>query len=105
MVRKLTFLPTIAAISPTTAAPGATVSGIITGKGLAGITAVTFTGNGITATVGSGGSPSSLPVTISIGPNAFPGPQPFTVFRSDGTSAIFNGFTVSKKRGGQVTSQ
>jgi sugar lactone lactonase YvrE len=104
-VRKLTFLPTVTMISPSSASLGTTVSATITGADLTGVTGVSFTGSGITAAIGAGATSTTLPVTISISPSAAAGTRPFIVSRSDGSSSIFNGFSVTKKRGGQVTSQ
>jgi hypothetical protein len=86
---------TITAISPSTGAQGGgTIAGVITGTGLSGATSITFSGTGITATIGPGGTSTTLPVAISITPQAALGLQTVTVAAAAGISAPFSGFTV-----------
>jgi len=87
--------PAITGINPTGGIQGTSVPANISGSGLSGATAVTFSGAGVTAVIGSGGTPTSLPITINIAAGAAVGSRTFTVTTPAGTSAAFNGFTVN----------
>jgi hypothetical protein len=103
----LTVAPpsTITGISPNSAGPGANVGAIIDGIDLAGASAVTFIGTGVSAIVEGGGTSTSLPITIFISANAPLGLQAFQVTTPAGLSPPFSGFVVGeKRRSGQVTS-
>jgi len=69
----------ITSISPAEGVQGATVQAVIRGTRLAGATAVTFDGGGITATIGAGGTDTSLPVQLRIDFAAAVGPRTFRV--------------------------
>jgi hypothetical protein len=67
--------PYISSISPCYGYQGTTVSATIYGSNLLGATSVTFSyltggAEGVTATIGSGGTASTLPITITIAANA-----------------------------------
>jgi hypothetical protein len=74
---------------------GTTVPAVIAGRNLAGATSVAFSGAGVTAAIGGGGTGSSLPVTITIVPGAAAGQRTVTVTNAFGVSAPFAGFTVT----------
>ncbi len=88
-------LPVIAGISPSSGVAGANVPATVSGSGLTGATAATFSGTGVTAVIGSGGTDTSLPITITIGSGAASGARTFTVTTPASVSAAFNGITVS----------
>src|SRR5262249_57865439 len=56
--------PSITAISPSSGSRGTSVPATISGTNLSGATAVTFSGSGVTATIGTGGTATSLPLTL-----------------------------------------
>src|SRR5207249_1740444 len=60
--------PAITGISPSSGTPGTSVPATISGTNLNGATAVTFSGSGVTATIGTGGTATSLPITIGRAP-------------------------------------
>lgn len=64
--------PAINGISQTSGAQGATISATISGTNLSGAAPVVFSGTGVTAAILSGGTATSLPVTIAIAPGAAP---------------------------------
>jgi hypothetical protein len=100
--------PTITSISQTSGAQGSTVSATIIGANFTGATSVVFSGSGVTATIGSGGTATTLSVTITIASGAAPTLRYFSVNTLTGTTRLFNGFTVTPgviKRRGQITSQ
>jgi NHL repeat len=99
-IRKVTGVaasgvPAITSISPAWGAPGAIVSATITGTNLSGATAVTFSGDGVTVKIGTGGSATSLPITIAISSGATGGPDTVTVTTAIGESSDYSGFTVA----------
>jgi hypothetical protein len=98
--------PAITAITPASGPQRGLVNATITGTNLLGASVIAFTGTGVTATIGSGGTATSLPVSISIDANASLGVRLVSVTATGGTSIQFSGFTVDpvKKRTGQVTS-
>ena len=59
-------LPTVTVISPSSGVQGSSITATISGTGLSGATAVTFSGAGVTATIGDGGTATTLPVTVAI---------------------------------------
>jgi hypothetical protein len=65
-----------------------------------------FAETGITATVTPGGTSTSVPVIITIAPNAAAGQYRFSINTPTGTSSLFTGFTVisGKRRAGQIAS-
>src|SRR5262249_9225670 len=86
--------PTITSISPTSGNAGTTVSAVLFGSGLTGATAVTFSGAGVTATLGRGAD-TFLLLTITISSSAATGTRTVTVTAGGQTSAVFNSFTVN----------
>jgi sugar lactone lactonase YvrE len=99
-VRKVTFttssdLPVVTGISPFSAGPGTVVSATITGLSLNGATAVQFSGAGVTAAINTGGTATSLPITITVAPAAAAGLRTLQVVTAAGTSEAFSGFTVT----------
>ena len=87
--------PVITGINPTGGIQGTSIPATISGTGLNGAIAVTFSGSGVTATIGTGGTATTLPITISIAAGAAPGSRTFTVRTAAGTSAAFDGFSVN----------
>jgi YVTN family beta-propeller protein len=87
--------PSITSITPSTGVQGTTVNATISGTNLAGATSVNFVGAGVTASIGSGGTSTSLPVNIAIASNAGTGQYSFTVTAASGTSGVFNSFSVT----------
>lgn len=85
-VRKDTAVPAITGILPVSGVRGATVEAVISGTNLAGATAVTFSGSGVAASIGSGGTASSLPIKIVIADDAATGGRSFTVRTPSGTA-------------------
>ncbi len=90
-----TNVPRPTNVNPISAAQGAAISATITGVNLSGATAVSFSGSGIVASVVSGGTSTSLPVTITVDPLADFGPRTLTVTTPNGTSSTFNGFVIT----------
>jgi mucin-19 len=98
-IRRVTFTPVanlsaITSISPFSAAQGSMVAATISGSSLNGATAVNFSGAGVTASIGLGGTATTLPVTISVSAGAALGTRTFSVVNPAGASDAFNGFTV-----------
>jgi len=91
----VTAIPTITGIRPSSGAQGTTIAATISGSNLGGATAVAFSGSGVTATIGSGGTATSLPVAIAIEAGALTGTRMVTVSTPAGTSTPFTGFTVA----------
>src|SRR5213593_608275 len=92
--------PAITGISPSSGIPGTSVPATISGTGLGGATAVTFSGSGVTATIGTGGTATSLPITVTNAAGASTDTRTLTVTTPIGTSPAFSGFTVNS--GGPV---
>jgi sugar lactone lactonase YvrE len=78
--------PVVSQVTPAEGTAGTTFTATITGLNLSGATAVTFDGTGVTATILSGGTSTSLPVSIAMAPDAVGGPRTFAVTTSVGTS-------------------
>jgi len=78
--------PTISAIEPASGVQGSTLDAVITGTNLSGATAVTFSGEGVTATIREGGTDTTLPITITIAEDAPLGPRTFSVTTPGGTA-------------------
>ncbi len=62
--------PSVAHIYPNAGVPGTTFSAIIKGANLEGATSVDFSGTGVTAAIGTGGTGASLPITVTMAPDA-----------------------------------
>jgi sugar lactone lactonase YvrE len=73
---------------------GFSLPATITGSNLAGATAVTFSGGGVTAVIGPGATDTSVPVVISVSSGAAPGVRDVTVTTTSASSGPFNGYTV-----------
>jgi sugar lactone lactonase YvrE len=86
--------PTVTSILPSIGSTGTSLSATIAGNDLSGVTSIAFSGFGVTATVNSGATDTSLPISISISPNADPGVHTFTVSSAIASSLPFDGFTV-----------
>lgn len=85
-VRREAAVPTISGINPVSGIRGNTVDAVINGANLAGATAVSFSGNGITAKIRSGGTAEQLPVSLIIAADAETGARTFTVTTPAGTA-------------------
>src|SRR6058998_3913136 len=94
----VTSVPIITGISPSSGAAGTSQPATISGTGLGGATAVTFSGSGVTATIETGGTATSLPITVTIAAGAGLGARTVTVTTPNGTSAPFSSFTVTQAR-------
>lgn len=88
-------VPAVNSITPSSGAQGTTVAATIAGTNLAGALNVRFSGTGLTASIGTGGTSTALPVNITIASNAATGTYGFTVSTASGTSAVFTGFSVT----------
>ena len=90
--------PTVTGMTPSSGTLGSTVSAFLTGTNLSGVTSITFSGKGITASVSSATTvlPSSLqiPLNLTIAPNADLGAQTITVTTATGSAT--STFTVQK---------
>src|SRR5437870_4883040 len=86
--------PAITGISPSSGTAGTSVPATISGTNLNGATAVTFSGSGVTATIGTG-TATSLPITATIAGGAATDTRTLTVSTAIGTSLPFTGFTVT----------
>lgn len=78
---------TIASLNPTTFTQGTTMPLIIQGTNLANATAVSFAQPGLVATMATGVTNTTLPVTLSVAATVPPGSYSFTVTTPEGTSA------------------
>ncbi len=87
--------PVITSISVSSGTRGATLSATIIGLNFNEATAVSFSGTGVTARIGSGRNSTTLPVVISIASDAALGPRTFTVLNASQSSAPFSSFTVT----------
>src|SRR5207249_4161917 len=95
----VTSEPIITGISPSSGAAGTSLRATISGSNLGGATAVSFSGSGVTATIGTGGTASSLPIIVTIAAGASTDTRTFTVTTPNGTSAPpLSGFTVTPAR-------
>lgn len=78
--------PTITRVDPNRGPQGATIDVTITGTNLAGAR-VAVGVRGVTATVRPGGTATSLPIRVSVAPDALPGPVALEITTPGGTSA------------------
>ncbi|MBX7222962.1 MAG: hypothetical protein K1Y36_23640 [Blastocatellia bacterium] len=76
--------PSLSAMSVAAGKAGTTVATVLEGKNLVGAT-VAFSGNGITATVGTTNNPTRLPVTLILAGDAQPGSRTITITTPGGT--------------------
>ncbi|MEW6158046.1 MAG: cadherin domain-containing protein [Verrucomicrobiota bacterium] len=108
-IRKVTFqiigstIPVVTAISPANCRQGISISAIISGTALNGATSVTFSGSGVNAIIESGGTETTLPVTITVSLDAPTGLRTVKVNTPEGQSQAFSGFLV-KPAAPEVTS-
>ena len=86
----VTPAPTLSSITPSSGAEGTSFSAAIAGTNLTGATAVTFSGSGVTAAIGSGGTATGLPVTVTITTAAAVGSRTLTVTTAAGTSGTIS---------------
>jgi hypothetical protein len=70
----------ITSINPSQGIPGSRFDAVITGVGLGGATEVVLGGTGVSATIRSGGTDTSLPVTITIAESASQGARAFRCY-------------------------
>src|SRR5437867_258534 len=90
-------VPAITGITPSSGAAGSSLPATISGSNLGGATAVGFSGSGVTATIGTGGTASSLPIIVTIAAGAATDTRTFAVTTPAGTSPAFSGFTVTSR--------
>ena len=76
--------PLITGISPAIAVQGTTSQAILTGVNLSGVTSVSVSGAGVTATIQPGGTDTQLPVSLSVDASATVGARSITVTTSGG---------------------
>ena len=93
--------PTVTGINPTSGVQGTTVSAVLTGSNLSGVTSVSFSGVGITASIGTSGTtalPSSfqMPVTLTISSTADASARTITVTSPAGSGTLSSAFTVGR---------
>src|SRR2546425_3091970 len=88
--------PVVTGITPSSGAAGTSQPATISGTGLGGATAVTFSGSGVTATIGTG-TATSLPITATIAGGASTDTRTLTATTGIGTSLPFTGFTVDRQ--------
>ena len=79
-------LPLITSIEPAQGVQSSSVKALIKGQRLSKAQSVVFRGLGVTAVIESGGSDTTLPITITIAPDAAPGPRTFSVTTATGTA-------------------
>ena len=91
--------PMLEAVSPPVGVPSSTSQVTITGTNLGSANSVRFSGDGIEATiVPIGRTETSLPVAITVDPDAQVGWRTVTVTNVDGNSEPFDGFLVQNER-------
>lgn len=79
--------PVIQRLAPATAPRGGGALATITGTGLAGATAIEFSGKGVTGTFLPGGKDTELLLRISVAADAAPGERTFTITAPGGVGA------------------
>ena len=95
--------PTITSITPTTGTPGSTFILVVTGTNLNGTMAAIFSGGGISATIGPGGTSTIVSLLVTIAANAEQGARTLTITAAGGTSQPFGGFVVQQPHSGRPT--
>lgn len=78
--------PSIASLYPNGGVQGTTLSAVIRGTGLDAATSVSFNVAGISATIDSGRTATSLPITVTIGPGVSVGVKALTLITPSGPS-------------------
>jgi hypothetical protein len=99
--------PSITSIAPSSASPGDNLFVTVNGSRLATTSQVTFSGNGISASIVDANDTAVI-VAVTVQQSAAPGLRTVTVTTDEGTTLPFSGFTVIgpvRKNFGQVTSQ
>lgn len=91
-------IPTISGMTPTIGLPGTTFIMAVTGTSLIGATAATFSGSGVSSSIGPGGTPTSATLLVTILASAQPGSRTVTITTPTGTSSPFPGFSVLQPR-------
>ncbi|HEX5000693.1 MAG TPA: hypothetical protein VFY29_20890 [Terriglobia bacterium] len=94
-----TGVPTVTSVAPASAGQWTTAAATISGYRLTAPTAVIFSGTGVAAVIGGGGTDTLLPITITVASNAAPGPREITVVTAAGSSEPFGGFSVTAASG------
>src|SRR5439155_1480936 len=87
--------PVITGISPNSGVVNSTLGATVSGTGFTGATAVVFSGSGVTATIGTARTDTSLPVRITIASNAPLTARNVNVIAPQGNSDPFDSFTVT----------
>jgi hypothetical protein len=94
--------PTISGITPATGVQGGIVLGALTGANLSGVTAITFSGTGVTGITFASGNSAALPpsfqipLAVTVAGNADLGPHSITVTTPSGTATLANAFVVQR---------
>lgn len=94
-VRQEAALATITGINPVSGSPGSNLEAVISGTMLNNATAVTFDGSGVKASIGVGGTSTTLPIVVSIAAGTPAGSRSFTVSTPAGSAASPAGVTFS----------
>lgn len=89
-------VPTVIGLVPAKGPPGISFAATLFGANLTGATSIDFTGTGVTGVVGSGGTSSRVPLSVTIDSDAPSGPRLVTVTTSLGISVPFEGFAVEQ---------
>lgn len=79
--------PTITGLEPASGLQGSVLQATISGTNLTGVTAVTFSGEGVTAVLREGSIDTSLPITITLAVDAAPGARTFAVTTPAGVAS------------------
>jgi hypothetical protein len=69
---------------------------MVSGTNLSGVTSVTFSGPGVTATFQPGVTSTQIPINVTIASLAAPGPQAITVTTAAGSTTLNSAFTVQR---------
>jgi N-acetylneuraminic acid mutarotase len=95
--------PSIRSLSPNGAYQGAMISATVSGSNLFAASSVTFSGTGVTATIGPGGTVTSLPITITVAPDATASARTMTVTTPGGSSTSWAIFSVIRPGAPTIT--
>src|SRR5262249_40121630 len=87
--------PTITGISSTSGTAGTIINATVSGSDFLNVSAVMFSGAGISAALSGAVSETSLAIAITIAPDAPVGLRTFSVVTQDNVSSPFSGFTVN----------
>jgi hypothetical protein len=86
--------PRVTGITPNRAFAGTTISAVLSGSSLDGITAVSFNGTGVTAVITDGATSTAVPIRITLLADAPVGLRSVTVVAPAGVFSAENIFTV-----------